>query len=219
MKEVKIGSQIWAQEDLKVTRFRNGDLIPVVQDPEQWSNMESAAMCINSDIGAYLYNWYAVIDPRGLAPKGWHIPSDDEWTELIDFLGGEDVAALKMKSAEPVWNGANESGFSGLPSGYRSDYGDFQKTGYSGYWWSSSLSYNRAWYRVLSHKPDYVHRNNGYGIRFGFSVRCVKDKVVCNQPKEDLRVNFDELTSRLDALAVQVDKLQGSMDCLLKSKS
>ena len=172
MNTIKIGSQEWATEDLRVTKFRNGEDIPLVTDDKEWTQLTTAAYCISPN-GHYLYNWYAVNDPRGLAPDGFHVPTDDEWTELIDILGGEEVAGLAMKTEER--GGTNSSGFSALPSGFRSyDLGDFLNVGSDGNWWSSSAyGTNDAWYRDLSSDYDDVLRDY-YNQRFGFSVRCLK---------------------------------------------
>ena len=178
MNTIKIGSQEWATEDLKVTKFRNGEDIPLVTDDEEWAKLDTAAYCI-SPKGHYLYNWYAVNDPRGLAPEGFHVPSDEEWTELVNYLGGEEVAGAKMKSSPsdtPAWDGTNSSGFSALPGGYRNDYdGYFYYAGYDGNWWSSSVDgTDCAWFRYLLSYLDDVFRNDGYQ-RSGFSVRCLKN--------------------------------------------
>jgi len=95
-KDVKIGTQIWSNKNLDVSTYRNGDPIPEVQDKTAWANLTTGAWCF----GEYgkLYNWYAVNDPRGLAPNGYHIPTDAEWTILTDYLGGEKIACKKMKS-------------------------------------------------------------------------------------------------------------------------
>ena len=172
MTTVKIGLQEWASEDLKVTKFRNGEDIPLVTDNKEWSELTTAAYCI-SPKGHYLYNWYAVNDPRGLAPEGFHVPTDDEWTELIDFLGGEAVAGKTMKTGE--WGGANSSGFSALPGGLRSYYdGLFYYVGGNGNWWSSSaIGTLNAWSRILYSANDDVYRDYYY-LRDGFSVRCLK---------------------------------------------
>ena len=125
-----------------------------------------------------LYNWYAVNDPRGLAPEGWKIPSDEDWTTLTDFLGGEDVAGTKMKSIsgwEDNGNGTNESGFSVLPGGYRNDNGSFYYIGKNGYWWSSTeLSADDAWFRGLIYVSGSVSSHGNYKDK-GFSVRCLRD--------------------------------------------
>ena len=114
-------------------------------------------------------------------PDGWHLPSDDEWTTLIDFLGGEDVAGGKMKETGTThWNSpntgaTNSSGFTALPGGYRNTNGNFGSKGYSGRWWSATeYSSTDAWYRRLSSNHDGVYRYS-YVKERGFSVRCVRD--------------------------------------------
>jgi uncharacterized protein (TIGR02145 family) len=145
--EVAIGKQIWTSKNLNVTTYRNGDVIPQVQDANAWANLSTGAWCYyenntaNGSSYGKLYNWYAVNDPRGLAPKGYHIPTDNEWTILSENLGGTSEAGTKMKSSSG-WknnsNGTNTTGFAGLPGGYRYDYGYFFNVGAHGYWWSSS---------------------------------------------------------------------------------
>lgn len=151
MAELKIGDQIWSVKNLDVDTFRNGDPIPHAATDEQWEEAGengTPAWCYydndpaNGETYGKLYNWYAVNDPRGLAPEGWHIPSDDEWEILIDHLGGKDVAGTKMKSTSG-WasngNGTNESGFSGLPGGYRTfACAEFLDVSEYGAWWSSA---------------------------------------------------------------------------------
>lgn len=174
MTSIKIGSQEWATEDLKVTKFRNGEDIPLVNDGKEWGGLTTAAYCISPD-GNYLYNWHAVNDSRGLAPEGFHVPSDEELTQLTEFLGGENVAGNEMKSTD--WDGTNSSGFSALPVGFR-NYNDglFFNLGYDGYWWSSSPSGSLAWYRGLASGYSSVTRGSD-NVRFGFSVRCIKTQV------------------------------------------
>jgi uncharacterized protein (TIGR02145 family) len=130
----------------------------------------------------YLYNWYAVDDSRNIAPEGWHVPTDDEWQILVDYLGGSSVAGGKMKeTGTEHWNSpntgaTNESGFSALPGGYR-DYsnGDYTNMGYYGYFWSSTeYSSYRAWNRILYYDNSDVYRHSSYKQN-GFSVRCVRD--------------------------------------------
>ena len=118
-----------------------------------------------------LYNWPAVMT-EGICPSGWHIPSDEEFTELTDFLGGESVAGGKMKD-DIQWNGSNSSGWSGLPGGYRYS-GGFGNDGYYGEWWSASESGSGSWVRELHDYYDGVIRD--YYLRnVGFSARCVRD--------------------------------------------
>jgi uncharacterized protein (TIGR02145 family) len=184
---VKIGNQEWASENLNVSTFRNGDAIPEAQTKEAWEKAGQEgkpAWCYydnalkNGNKYGRLYNWYAVTDPRGLAPSGWHIPSDAEWTTLVDYLGGEDEAGHKMKS-KAGWddngNGSNASGFSGLPGGLRYIQGPFSIVGDVGYWWSSTEDYtNHAWSRNLSYYNGFVYRNYYFKTN-GFSVRCLRD--------------------------------------------
>ena len=194
---IKIGTQTWTTKNLDVTTYRNGEVIPQVQDANAWANLRTGAWCYyenntvngppagskaelinNSILRSYgkLYNWYAVNDPRGLAPKGHHIPSDAEWTKLSDNLGDE--AGTKMKSSSG-WqnngNGTNTSGFAGLPGGYHDDDGYFYDIGATGYWWSSSENDAiGAWSRYLNDVDGDVYRNYD-NKRDGFSVRCLRD--------------------------------------------
>ena len=184
MKEnkIKIGTQTWTTKNLDVTTYRNGDDIPQVKDQKKWTKLTTGAWCYyenesaNGTTYGKLYNWYAVNDLRGLAPKGYHIPTDAEWTILTDNLGEE--AGTKMKS-KTGWdhdgNGTNTSGFAGLPGGYCNFSGDFSYIGANGYWWSSSENdSNNAWYRNLFYGGGNVSRYYG-SKRNGFSVRCLRD--------------------------------------------
>ena len=182
--DVKIGTQTWTSKNLNVSTYRNGDKIPQVQDKKAWSNLKTGAWCYyenntaNGTTYGKLYNWYAVCDPRGLAPNGYHIPTDNEWTILTDYLGGESVAGTKMKSSSG-WknngNGTNTSRFAGLPGGFRSYDRDFFNIGAGGYWWSSSeFNTSFAWYRNLYFNDGNVNRDNA-NKHYGFSVRCIKD--------------------------------------------
>ena len=158
-----------------------------MQDGIAWSNLTTGAWCYYENTTTYgsfygkLYNWYAVNDSRGLAPTGYHIPTDAEWTNLTTYLGGESVAGGKMKSTSG-WqnngnygNGTNTSGFTGLPGGYRSGIGDFNAIGAYGYWWSSSENGTlNAWSRALSSNNGNVSRGAN-GKPYGFSVRCLRD--------------------------------------------
>ena len=180
--KIKIGTQTWTTKNLDVTKYRNGDAIPQVQDKNAWAKLKTGAWCYyenntaNGTTYGKLYNWYAVNDKRGLAPKGYHIPTDAEWTILTDNLGEE--AGTKMKSTSG-WdnngNGTNTSGFAGLPGGYRFYNGNFDDIGAYGYWWSSSEDdTDYAWYRYLGNGTGYV--NSYYSNkRVGFSVRCLRD--------------------------------------------
>jgi len=184
---VKIGNQVWMSENLNVSTFRNGDPIPEAKTAEEWKKAgekKQPAWCYYDNDPANgakygkLYNWYAVNDSRGLAPTGWHIPSDAEWTKLTDFLGVRDAAGAKMKSKNGWYNngnGNNSSGFSGLPGGGRYNDGSFYYIGEFGYWWSSTEDDAfDAWGRFLYYLNGVVYRYGG-GKERGFSVRCLRD--------------------------------------------
>jgi uncharacterized protein (TIGR02145 family) len=188
---VTIGTQVWMNRNLDVDHYRNGDPIPEVQDSAIWNHLTTGAWCYyNNDpaIGAIygkLYNWYAVNDPRGLAPTGWHVPTDAEWTTLTTYLVGENVAGGKLKESgtshwtSPNTGATNETGFSSLPGGYRNYFGAFTTFGIYGYWWSSTENYaSYAWSRTLYYNYAGIYRyNNGYYNNKvnGFSVRSIKD--------------------------------------------
>ncbi len=185
--EVKIGNQTWTAENLNVDKFRNGDAIPEAKTNEDWlkaGEEGKPAWCYHSNDTANgkkygkLYNWYAVIDKRGLAPAGWHVSTDAEWTQLIDHLGGKDVAGKKMKSTTS-WNqngsGTNESGFNGLPGGGRNALGTFMDIGGLGLWWGAAANdAAEVWNRALFYNVANAIRGNG-NKGGGFSVRCIKD--------------------------------------------
>jgi uncharacterized protein (TIGR02145 family) len=183
---VAIGTQVWMKQNLKVSKYRNGDSIPTNLSNSTWQATTSGAYAIynntatNDSIYGKLYNWYAVADSRGLCPTGWHVPGDAEWTTLENFLGGSSVAGGKMKAVSSLWTApntgaTNSSGFTGLPGGNRDGNGTFFFIGFFGYWWSSTqASSPDAWYRVLS----YVNANSYRDLitkTYGFSVRCVRD--------------------------------------------
>jgi uncharacterized protein (TIGR02145 family) len=186
-KEVTIGKQIWMTENLNVNIFRNGDSIPQAKTNQEWQlageNKQPAWCYYNNDPAngakyGKLYNWYAVNDSRGLAPEGWHIPKDSEWTTLINNIGGKDLAGNKMKSSSG-WvkngNGTNEIGFSGFPSGFRDYPGLFESLGYGCYWWSSTVYHSEfAWYHHIYYDGGLALRHY-YGFEGGNSVRCLKD--------------------------------------------
>lgn len=182
---VTIGAQTWMAENLKTTRYRNGEPIPNVTDSTVWAGLATGAYCwYNNDAAtnkaAYgtLYNWFAVADGRNIAPEGWHVPTDAEWDILINSLGGDLVAGGKLKEAGAHWyspntDATNASGFTALPGGYR-NY-SFYYMGYDGGWWSSSADgAPNAWTRYL-----YNFRANAFRFTFfkqhGFSVRCIRD--------------------------------------------
>lgn len=187
---VKIGSQIWMAENLRVSRYNDGTTIPNVTDNTAWSQLTTGAWSYYNNDASYnypygkLYNWYAVNTGK-LCPQGWHIPTDAEWTQLDIYLGRN--AGLKMKSTgnstdgTGLWikfsgyEGTNESGFSGLPGGYRSSTGTYVNMGNYGYWWSSTEPNTYyAWSRYLYYGNGFVTRDY-YNKERGLSCRCVRD--------------------------------------------
>ena len=187
-KTIVIGTQDWMAENLKASHYRNGDLIPVVTNPNTWAGLSTGATCwYNNDSATYncpygkLYNWYTTVDARNLCPTGWHVPTDAEWTTLGSFLGGDVIGGGKMKSTgtqywqSPNTAADNSSGFSGLPGGGRTFTGLYASIGTSGFWWSSSQNPTpAAWYRSLYYNFGYVNRATNY-MQSGFSVRCLRD--------------------------------------------
>lgn len=188
--EVTIGTQVWMTKNLNVDKFSNGDPIPHAKTGEEWKQAgenEQPAWCYyendskNGEKYGKLYNWYAVSDSRGLAPEGWHIPSDAEWLETINHLGGENEAGIKMKNTSDWFengNGTNESGFKGLPSGVRGDDGVFTSFGKNGFWWSSSETEKQnkhvAWIFFLDYSFKWAIKEVGLK-ESGLAVRCIKN--------------------------------------------
>lgn len=184
---VIIGNQVWLAENLRVTRYRNGDEIRNVTDNIEWSNLTTGARCANNnnetnaDTYGYLYNGYAVDDSRNIAPEGWHVPTDAEWQIFIDYLGGESVAGGKMKETgtthwqSPNAGATNESGFSALPAACRFAIGYFGGLGgYACFWSATKYSSGAAWIRCLYNYSSDVD-NYGSGNRQGYSIRLVRD--------------------------------------------
>jgi uncharacterized protein (TIGR02145 family) len=184
---VTIGTQEWMAKNLRVTHYRNGEAIPNVTGNAAWEALSSGAWCsYNNDaplLATYgcLYNWHAVGDVRGLAPAGWHVPSDAEWQTLLDYLGGDMAAGGKLKEeglahwADPNGGATNETGFSALPAGHRNWNGSYLNILTQAYYWSSTAENDaNAWYRSLYYDNAGTSRNN-YLKRDGFSIRCVKD--------------------------------------------
>jgi uncharacterized protein (TIGR02145 family) len=184
---VVICKQIWMTKNLDVDHYRNGDSIPEVKDYNEWANLSIGAWCyynndsLMSSIYGKLYNWYAVNDPRGLAPKGWYIPSDLEFSELVKCLGGDTIAGGKLKEVGSLhWDNPNEgatntSSFTALPGGIRNEVGGFYWKGYSCSLWSSTLfDKSHAYVYGLFSTDDAIVR--GYSIKlYGLSVRCIKE--------------------------------------------
>jgi uncharacterized protein (TIGR02145 family) len=183
---VQIGSMIWSGKNLDVAHYRNGDSIPEVKDPKEWAILKTGAWCYNNNkqengkTYGKLYNWFAVNDPRGLAPKGWHVATDAEWSKLSDLLGGTEQAGGALKSAT-LWKEQTSavqkrSGFEALPGGARRDNdGYFMQQGeYSRLWTSTESTANSALCRSLGYF-DAALRKGKANKNIGFSVRCVRD--------------------------------------------
>jgi uncharacterized protein (TIGR02145 family) len=204
---VKIGNQVWIAENLKTTKYIDGTPIPLVTDRSEWITYDDSARpaycwygndAINKTTYGALYNWYAVNSGR-LAPKGWHVPTDVEWTQMENYLiengynwdttkDGNKIA--KAMAARTDWvshtnPGAigndvstnNRSGFTALPGGFRIEHGDFYDIGHHGYWWSATeYDASRVWRRSLYY--DKIHPVRTYSTLHkgcGFSVRLLKD--------------------------------------------
>jgi uncharacterized protein (TIGR02145 family) len=186
--------QEWMTENLKTVVYANGDSIPNVTNPNQWSLLSTGAWVHYNNDSQFenphgkLYNWFTVVDPRNVCPTGWHVPTDVEWSILINYLepnadGGDipNTAGGRMKSTgtqywlTPNTDATNESGFSGLPGGVRNYNGTFENIGVDGLWWSSTeFVTNYAWNRYLSYGDGNISRS-GNDKTIGFSVRCLKD--------------------------------------------
>jgi uncharacterized protein (TIGR02145 family) len=202
-KTVLIGGKWWMAENLRVTRYSNGDPITQVGqsaiDYPTWDSL-APAYSIHPDattLMGYLYNFEALKNPAGLAPAGWHIPTDEEWKQLESSLGMESSATAKtgwrgtsegdaLKTTgvdnwnryDPVW-ATNSSGFNALSGSCRLFNGEFGYPGrlYTGFWWTASENQNetdKAWYRYLDYKSSGIFRQS-FSKRYGCSIRCVKD--------------------------------------------
>jgi uncharacterized protein (TIGR02145 family) len=193
---VGIGGQEWMAENLRTTRFVDGRTIEHLLTVEQWTD----STVVDSTIGGWahygnnasndatygkLYNWYAVDDPGGLCPTGWRVPSDADWSVLLNHLGGSGAAGGKLKSSRtepaphPRWNSpnagaTNETGFSATPGGLRVHDGQFGFFGTNGQWWSST---SQHWYVAYSFQMSHTSGVVGRGPSSkptGMSVRCVR---------------------------------------------
>ncbi len=180
---IAIGSQCWFQENLRTASYLNGDPIPGGLSDAEWTTTTAGAQAVyNEDpanLAAYgrLYNWYAVNDARGLCPTGWHVPTEAEWTVLENELGGAQVAGAAMKSSQsdnPPWDGSNESGFKGVPGGYRSSgSGVCIFSGTSGHWWSATSIGLSAWNFDIEIGANRLRRDPDDNGKSGESVRCI----------------------------------------------
>jgi uncharacterized protein (TIGR02145 family) len=184
---VKIGSQVWMAENLKVTHYRNGEEVLNISDGVIWDYLSTGAYCTydhspsNAALYGNLYNWHAVNDSRKLAPEGWHVPSDNDWRALNAYLGDE-TAGGKIKEKDTMhWHYPNvgatdEYGFSALPAGLRSSsYVGFTNLELNTWWWTASLNTRGS---PLAWGANYDQSSltwKEWYPTFGFSVRCIKD--------------------------------------------
>lgn len=184
---VSIGCATWMTQNLDVTTYRDGTDIPLVTDSAEWAALTTGAYCFynnngnNNGVFGKLYNWYAVNNPKGLAPEGWHIPSDFEWTTLVNTLGGNNAAGGPMKAMgttnwfAPNLGASNLCNFTAQPGGQRNAIGSFSGKGNFAYFWTSTSSSGTiAWSRKLN-TNDTVISGAGTDMRYGYSVRCVRD--------------------------------------------
>ncbi len=190
---VKIGKQCWLQENLKTTHFRDGSAIAEMQSSELWGSTEKShapAWCYyqkndtNNRMFGKLYNWYTVADPRNICPGGWHVPSEEEYQALSDFMGGDSISSAHLRSTK-VWRypskADNSSGFTALPGELRTSFGDFvpnrgfDDDGYYGVFWSSTPSgsldakFLGLYFSYLNAYISIFNKGNG------MSVRCIAD--------------------------------------------
>jgi uncharacterized protein (TIGR02145 family) len=181
-----IATQVWLKENLKTTRYGNGDPIPEITGQTEWLNLNSGAHCkydnnlANASVYGLLYNWYAVQDPRNVCPAGWRAPTYDDWAELVDFLGGESIAGDKMKQKgtshwiSPNAEATDNYGFTALPAGYRLG-GAFEEPGHYAIFWSSTEEDAAdAWMLNLTSSSGQAYLEDAYKSD-GFSVRCIKE--------------------------------------------
>jgi uncharacterized protein (TIGR02145 family) len=186
-RSIPIGNQTWMVDNLTTTKFNDGTPIPLVKDATSWSSLSAPACCWQNNDTArkvtygVLYNWYTVKTGK-LCPKGWHVPDDEEWAELVDFLGGENVAGGKLKESDlrhwmnPNSEASNVTHFWALPGGNRLNGPDalFDNLGKSGSWWTTKSLDNLAVNREMYYNSNNVGRSF-YPKSYGMSVRCISD--------------------------------------------
>ena len=183
---IRIGTQLWIGQNLKTTKFSDGTAIAQVTDNTEWSNLTTPGYCwYDNDAASFkalygaLYNWYAVNTGK-LCPTGWHVPSDNDWYNLSNYLNGEVDAGGKLKEAgtshwtSPNTGATNETEFTALPGGYRTDTGVFDNMGIVGFWWTSTPLNTESWCRSLRYDNSKLFRNF-FNPVYGMSVRCLKN--------------------------------------------
>jgi uncharacterized protein (TIGR02145 family) len=185
---IKIGEQWWMAENLNTTKFRTGEDIPNITGTGEWISSENAAYCNSNndtaiaEVYGRLYNWYAAADNRKICPNGWHVPNDNDWAALTQFLGGEEVAGGKLKqSGTELWSSpnaeaTNESGFNAIPGGVRnSTTGNFNGIGINASWWSVTQHNTDNAFTWGLTSVNGIMSNYFLDKNTGLSIRCVKD--------------------------------------------
>jgi uncharacterized protein (TIGR02145 family) len=186
-KTIRIGNQTWMAENLRTTKYNDGESITIVENPQGWSTQAAPAYAwyantpsLYKDICGALYNWHAVSTGK-LCPEGWHVPSSTEYADLMTFLGGGTDTGGKIKEAgtghweEPNAGATNESGWTGLPSGRINEMGSTMSYGYVGYWWTSTEFNSARANNIMLHYDFVFIDKNNYDKRNGMAVRCLKD--------------------------------------------
>lgn len=193
-KTIILGSQTWMAENLKTTKYRNGNSINTTTSKNQNISSESAPKYqwayngIDSLVDVYgrLYTWYTVVDSRKLCPSGWHVPTENEWSLLIEFMHNIEGSRLKEAGTnhwtEFNFDTKNESqppsGFNALPGGERTLKGEFYELNRFGFWWTSTIIDDKksplAYYKRMENSSRFVY-TDFEKMGFGLSVRCIKD--------------------------------------------
>ncbi|MFN0188266.1 MAG: FISUMP domain-containing protein [Bacteroidia bacterium] len=221
---ITLGTQIWTKENLKTTRFSNGDSIVTTSLPFnndstsifQWYYNEDS---LNLPVYGRLYTWYAVTDSRNVCPTGWHVPSEGEWTSLTNFLGGDSIAGDKMKETgtshwlSTTGTVTNSSDFTALPGGMRGNPTGFNNLYTSGVFWSSTVwgssAFPRAYTFSLQATSSALHQSVAVG-NCGFAVRCVKDLTAGTQiliPENEIKI-YPNPTK--DKINITVEEIKNS---------
>lgn len=182
-------TQTWMTHNLTAVTYRNGDTIPQIKDPNVWATLTTGAWCYyandstNEGVYGNLYNWYAVTDPRGLAPWCWRIPTLSEWLELTTVCLSPDFGTKMRTTGNSLWFGhqnlgaTNSSGFSAVPGGCRNDVGSFFGKNYAAYFWTSTADVNLSWVASYFAIAGIGGNSGGTDKKSALSVRCIK---VCN---------------------------------------
>lgn len=184
------GDQCWFAENLRNDHYSDGTVIPGELDNSAWVSDTDGAQGFLSNDSTYLntngrlYNWHAVNNTHGLCPSGWHVTSDEEFTELTNQYGGQYTAGNALKASPsdfPAWDGTNTSGFSAMLTSYRQTNGTYQPAGNGYYWTSTSANSTQAWYRMFYNVTNSVYRGQN-SVLYGYAARCVSDGALCHDP-------------------------------------